>query len=95
MTSNYATQMLEQDVLHYPTLKTVLQVEEILINAEKSLSREAIKRALGGKVMHQTLNLILHYLDDSGKIYIGDKGIIWIFNSSRKLDAAIRKGVEH
>lgn len=92
---SYATQLLQQEPLHYPTLKTVLQVEEVLINAEKALSREAIKRVLGGKIMHQTLNLILHYLEDSGKIYIGKDGVIWIYNPSKKLEAAIEKGVEH
>ena len=95
MKRNYATQMLQQEVLHYPTLKTVLQVEEILMNAQMIMSREAIKRALGGKIMHQTLNLVLHYLEDSGKIYIGEKGITWIYNPSKKLDETIRKGVEH
>ncbi|MBI5228151.1 hypothetical protein HY988_06180 [Candidatus Micrarchaeota archaeon] len=91
----YATQLLEQEVLHYPTLKTVLQVEEVLMNSQKAISREGIKRALGGKIMHQTLNLILHYLDDSGKIYIGEKGIVWIYNPSKKLGEIVRKGVEH
>ncbi len=88
-------QLLQEEVLHFPTLKTVLQVEDLLMNAQKALSREAIKRALGGRIMHQTLNLILHYLEDSGKIYIGDKGIIWIYNHSKKLSEQIRKGVEH
>ncbi|MBS3068465.1 hypothetical protein J4450_07190 [Candidatus Micrarchaeota archaeon] len=92
---SYATQLLQEEVLHYPTLKTVLQVEEVLMNAQKALSREAIKRALGGKIMHQTLNLILHYLEDSGKIYISEKGVVWIYNQSKKLSQAIRKGVEH
>ena len=92
---SYATQLLQEEVLHYPTLKTVLQVEEVLINAQKAMSREAIKRVLGGKIMHQTLNLILHYLEDSGKIYIGEKGVVWIYNPSKKLSEAIRKGVEH
>jgi hypothetical protein len=95
MTSNYAVKLLQEDVLHYPTLKTILQVEDILMNAEKAMSREALKRALGGRIMHPTLNLILHYLEDSGKIYIGKKGIVWIYNPSKKLKDAIRKGVEH
>lgn len=95
MTRGHSVQLLKEDVLHYPNLKTVLQVEELLEKSQKALSREAIKRALGGRIMHQTLNVILHYLEDSGKIYIGGKGIIWIFNPSRKLDTAVIKGVEH
>jgi len=95
MNSNYAVQILQEEVLHYPTLKTILQVEDILMNAEKAMSKEALKRALGGRIMHPTLNLILHYLEDSGKIYMGDKGIVWIYNPSKKLGDAVRKGVEH
>jgi hypothetical protein len=92
---NYATRMLQQEVLHFPTLKTVLEVESVLLNAEKAMSREAMKRALGGKIMHQTLNLILHYLEDSGKVLITEKGIIWIYNPSKKLQKALEAGVEH
>lgn len=95
MTKNYASELLQQEVLHFPTLKTVLQVEDVLIRAEKAMSREAIKRIMGGKIMHQTLNIILHYLEDSGKVYIGEKGITWIYNPGKKLEKAIRKGVEH
>jgi len=93
--SNYISHLLEQEVLHYPTLKTVLEVENVLISAEKALSREAIKRKLGGRVMHQTLNLILHYLEESGKILMTKKGVVWIFNPSSKLRSAIDRGVEH
>ncbi len=95
MTKGHTTQIFQGEVLHYPTLKTILQVEEVLINAEKALSREAIKRKLGGRIMHQTLNVILHYLEDSGKIFSGKKGILWIYNPSKKLAKAIDKGVEH
>jgi len=95
MTKGYVVQLLQEEVLHYPTLKTILQVEEVLVNSEKALSREAIKRALGGRIMHQTLNLILHYLEDSGKILTGKSGIVWIYNPSKKLTKAMDKGVEH
>jgi hypothetical protein len=44
--------------------------------------------------MHQTLNIILKYLEDSGKIIDGRKGILWIYNSSKKLSKAIEEGVE-
>jgi len=95
MNSNYTVQMLKEDILHYPTLRTILQVENILMNAEKAMSKEALKRALGGRIMHPTLNLILQYLEDSGKIYMGEKGIVWIYTPSKKLENAVRRGVEH
>lgn len=81
-----------QEVLHYPTLKTVLMVEEALREANKPLTREQLKKKMKTQVMHQTLNQILTYLEDSGKILDGRKGITWIHNSSPKLDKAIREG---
>ncbi len=81
-------------ILHYPSLKTVLMVEDVLKNSNKLLSREQLKKQLPTKVMHQTLNVILGYLEDSGKILDGRKGILWIKNSSPKLDSAINEGVE-
>ena len=84
--------MIMQEVLHYPTLKTVLMVEEALREANKPLTREQLKKEMKTQVMHQTLNQILKYLEESGKILDGRKGITWIHNSSRKLDKTIREG---
>ncbi len=82
------------EVIHYPNLKTVLMVEEILSTAQKAITREQLKRKLPKKIMHQTLNVILEYLEMSGKIYDGRKGIVWIFNSSKKLHRALDMGIE-
>lgn len=81
-------------VIHYPSLKTVLMVEKTLKKANKLLSREQLKEKLPKKIMHQTLNIILEYLEESGKIMDGRKGILWIYNPSAKLDKAIKEGVE-
>jgi hypothetical protein len=83
-----------QKIIHYPNLKTVLMVEELLKNANGLMTREKIKKSLPTKVMHQTLNVILNYLESSGKILDGRKGILWIYNPSSKLDKAISEGVE-
>ena len=82
------------NIMHYPSLKTVLMVENTLKNADRLMSREELKRKLPKKVMHQTLNVVLEYLEDSGKIIDGRKGILWIYNPSRKLEKAISEGVE-
>ncbi|MBR9677319.1 hypothetical protein GOV04_04210 [Candidatus Woesearchaeota archaeon] len=84
----------KNEVIHYPSLRTVLMVEHTLKNANTLLTREELKRELPRKVMHQTLNVILQYLENSGKILDGRKGILWIFNPSEKLDKAITKGIE-
>ena len=86
--------MQESEIIHYPNLKTVLKVEEVLQKANKPLTREQLKNKMKKQIMHQTLNVILKYLEDSGKILDGRKGILWIYNPSPKLDKAIKEGVE-
>lgn len=86
--------MRQESILHYPSLKTVLMVEEELKRQNKPINRSQLKMILQSKVMHQTLNLILEYLEESGKIIDGRKGIIWIFNPSKKLQKAVDEGLE-
>jgi len=86
--------LLKQEIIHYPSLKTVLTIEQIIQEANELLSREEIKRRLPTKIMHQTLNVVLEYLEKSGKILDGSKGILWIHNPSNKLKKAIKEGVE-
>jgi len=69
-------------------------VEDVLKKANHLITREELKRKLPTKTMHQTLNVILKYLEDSGKILDGRKGILWIYNPSPKLDKAMKEGVE-
>ena len=69
-------------------------VERALKEANTLVNREELKKLLPNKVMHQTLNVVLEYLEESGKILDGRKGILWIYNPSQKLDKAIKEGVE-
>jgi len=85
---------MKQKIIHYPNLKTVLAVEEVLKNAELAISKEEIKRRLGMGIMHQTLNLILRYLGERGMVLEGETGVLWIYNPSSKLKKAISKGRE-
>ena len=73
------------EILHYPTLKTVLQVERTLQEADTVISKNEIKRRLPTQIMHQTLNLILEYLEESGKIFVGKRGISWVQQTNPKL----------
>ena len=86
--------MQKLEIIHYPNLKTILMVEDALKQANNLMTREKLKNKLPTKIMHQTLNIILKYLEDSGKILDGRKGILWIYNPSPKLDKAIKEGVE-
>jgi hypothetical protein len=86
--------MSYQKIIHYPSLRTVIMVEDTLKKAKKLLTREQLKAKLPRKVMHQTLNVVLKYLEDGGKILDGRKGILWIYNNSSKLKKAISEGLE-
>ncbi|MEK6952099.1 MAG: hypothetical protein AABX29_03720 [Nanoarchaeota archaeon] len=83
---------MEQEILHYPNLKTVLMVEDVLKKVETLISRTELKKKLPKEIMHQTLNLILEYLEERGMIADTHKGIIWIYNPSQKLARAIERG---
>ncbi len=83
------------EVLHYPRLDTILNVEKIIRKAVNPLSKNEIDRRLAKKVMRPTLNVILHYLEESGKIAVLKEGVIWIYKDeiSPKLRAKLRRGV--
>ena len=69
-----------QQVLHYPRLDTVIMVEERIKKAKEYPSKRQLWLSLPKKVMYQTFNLILEYLEESGKIIIKDGKIVWIYN---------------
>ena len=83
-----------EQILHYPNLKTVLMVEKVLKEAELAITREELKKRLPAQIMHQTLNVVLEYLEEKGLVIDGHKGILWTHNDNPKLKEAIRKGTE-
>ncbi len=83
-----------KQVLHYPNLKTMLSIERTLRDAEMMINREELKRRLPMKIMHQTMNIVLDYLEQRGMLIDSHKGILWIYNPSSKLKKAIEKGRE-
>ncbi|MBT7706339.1 hypothetical protein HN747_02730 [archaeon] len=86
--------LTSKKILHYPSLRTILLVEQVLKNADLAISREELKRRLPMKIMHQTLNLILEYFEQRGFILDGHKGILWTYNPNPKLEKAILEGRE-
>ncbi len=80
---------------HSPTLNTVLMVENILTNMDESVITIAeLKRKLPKQVNHNTLKIILEYLEESNKIAVSLRGITWIHNTNPNLRKAISKGLE-
>ena len=80
---------------HAPTLNTVLMVENVLKNMKESVVTVAgLKKKLPKQVNHNTLKVILEYLEESNKIAVSMKGITWIHNPNPRLRAAIARGLE-
>ncbi len=71
---------MQEQMLHYPRLDTVLMVEEVLREKGEFRSKRSLWLALPKKMMYQTFVLILGYLEDSGKIAIKDSKVVWIWN---------------
>ena len=85
----------EYKLEHSPTLNTVLMVEETLKNMDESVITIAkLKKILPKQVNHNTLKIILLYLEYSNKIVVTLNGITWIHNTNPKLRKAISEGLE-
>jgi len=74
------------NIVHYPSLKTVLAIEDVVKNADTSLSRNQILARLPTKVMRSTLNLALVYMEKRGLILETETGFIWTFNSNSNIE---------
>ncbi len=84
-----------QTLEHSPTLNTVLMVEEVLKNMNESVITIAeLKRKLPKQVNHNTLMIILDYLEKSIKIAVTLKGITWVHNTNINMKKSITRGLE-
>ncbi len=88
------TQTIQIEALHSPRLATVLMVERTLKDAGEVIKIAELKRRLPKKVMHSTLIEILDYLQGSGKIVIGTKGVLWTYTPREELNKLIDRGLE-
>ena len=81
--------------LHSPRLDTILNVEKVIKGSKDPLSKNEVDRRLKKQIMRPTLNIILEYLENGGKIAILREGIIWIYHEdiSNKLKEKLKKGV--
>lgn len=80
---------------HSPTLNTVIMVEHALTNAKNSIiTIPELKKILPKQVNHNTLKIILLYLEQSNKIAVSLRGITWIHNTNPNLRKEISEGLE-
>lgn len=78
----------------FPTLRTVLLVENFLMKHNEGLfSKAAIIRGLGGRVNNAALTMILDYLESSNKVLQGTKGIQWVASSNKKSELLLRRAM--
>lgn len=83
------------ELKHSPTLNTVIMVENALKAMESSvITIPKLKRKLPRQVNHNTLKIVLEYLEMSNKIVITMKGITWVHNPNPNLKKAIENGLE-
>lgn len=75
-----------RQIIHYPRLDTVMMIEDAIRSAKEYPTKAELLRHLPKKVMYQTFNLILDYLQRSNKIVVAKDGsIVWVFADSEKL----------
>ena len=84
---------MKQNILHSPTLESVIMVEETIQKYSQDCGKYQLWKKLPKKMMYQTFQLILDYLDKSGKIMIDKDGIvIWTYNPGR-IKKLIKEGL--
>ncbi len=85
---------VQSQILHSPTLNTVLMVEQTLKESKEIIKISELKRRLPRKVMHATLLEVLNYLQESGKILITTKGVVWTYTPNDLMEKLKERGLE-
>ena len=86
--------MTETTILHSPTLESVIMVEKTIQKHSQECGKYQLWKKLPKKMMYQTFQTILDYLENSGKIIIDKEGcIIWTYNP-RMIRKLISQGVK-
>ena len=69
-----------ETVLHSPTLESIIMVEKTAKKYSGMYGKYQLWKKLPKKMMYQTFQTILDYLQESNKITIEDGKIIWIWD---------------
>ncbi len=81
-------------VIHYPRLDTVFMIEDAIKKSRNYPTKTQLWRSLPKKVMYQTFNMVLRYLEDSNKIVIDKDGkVVWVFADNPNIKKALRESV--
>lgn len=94
MSSYISLYKMTQILMHSPTLDSVLMVERIIEKNSQEFGKYQLWKKLPKKMMYQTFQTILDYLESSGKIMIDKDGIVmWTYNP-KGIKKIIAKGVK-
>ena len=86
--------MEQATILHSPTLESVLMVEKTIQQYSQKYGKYQLWRKLPRKMMYQTFQIILNYLEESGKIMVDKDGcVIWTYNP-RFIKKLISSGIK-
>jgi len=86
--------MTQATIFHSPTLESVIMVEETIQKHSQECGKYQLWKKLPKKMMYQTFQVILDYLEKSGKVMIDTDGcVIWTYdpNGIKKL---LKSGVK-
>ena len=87
--------MVQTTVLHSPTLESVLMVERTIQEYSQECGKYQLWKKLPKQMMYQTFQVILDYLEESGKIMIDkDWCIMWTYNPER-IKKIMKEGLVH
>ena len=77
---------------HSPTLKTILEIENIIQKKRYFNSKTELYRTLKNKTQFGTLNRVLRYLESSNKIEFNKDGsIVWIFADPHQIKKLLKE----
>jgi hypothetical protein len=85
---------MTQTPLHSPTLDSVLMVEKYLAKHSQEYGKYQLWKHLPKKMMYQTFQVILEYLEESGKILIDKEGIVIWTHNPKGIQKILQSGVK-
>ena len=85
---------MKKPTLHSPTLESVIMVEKTIQKYSQEYGKYQLWKKLPKKMMYQTFQVILHYLEHSGKIMNDKDGtVMWTYDPEG-IKKLLRKGVK-
>ncbi len=86
--------MVQSSFFHSPTLESVIMVEETARKHSQEYGKYQLWKKLPKKMMYQTFQKILDYLEESGKLMIDKDGIVIWTHDPSGIKKLVSKGVK-